>query len=322
MVHKVRACAVSYAPPYHDHHNDGVNLDPLREMVGKVVDQERPDFICFPEVCACYAKGFEPGIKAAPEIGPFTEVVGKIAKEFDVSLIVPLIERRDGRVYNSVPIVDRKGNHVLTYRKFFPTIGEMDEGITPGWDVPVAECDGVRVGASVCYDANFPQVGEELFRQGCRLMFWPSMFWGGQHLQYWAMRYGFAVVVAYATENAVIDHTGRYLVKQGLWTLQVQQGHLPPWAAADLNTDCEVLHLDGNQKKLDAIRKKYSKDTLIEVYQPEAYFYLSSLTDRVTVEDIIKEFDLDTLRNYLSRAVQKREDALVRAHLPPKEARR
>lgn len=318
MVHRVRVCAVSYQPPYHDHFHDGVNLDPLREMVGKVVELEQPDFLCFPEVCACYAKGFGPGITAAPEIGPFTDVVGKIAKEFDVNLLVPLIERWNGRVYNSVPVVDRKGRHVMTYRKFFPTTGELEEGITPGWEVPVAECDGVNVGVSVCFDANFPQIAEELFRQKCRLMFWPSMYWGGRTLQFWALRYGFAVVVAYATENAVIDHTGQYLVKQGASSWQVQAGHLPGWAAADLNTDCELLHLDFNMKKLKAIHDKYSRDTLIEVFDPEGYFYLSSTSDRVTVEDIIQEFELETLRDYLNRSVKMREDVLMRAHLPPK----
>lgn len=318
MVHQVRVCAVSYAPPFHDHHADGVNLEPLREMVGKVVEQERPDFLCFPEVCACYAKGFGPGIKSAPEIEPFVAVVGKIAKEFDVNLIVPLMERWNGRVYNSTPIVDRRGKHVLTYRKVYPTIGEMDEGITPGWDVPVADCDGVNVGVSVCFDANYPQIGEQLFQQGCRLMFWPSMFWGGQHLQYWALRYGFAVVVAYATENGVIDHTGRYLVKQGLASWQVRADHLPAWAAANVNTDCEVLHLDGNMKKFKAIQAKYSRDTLVEVFDPEGYFFLSSLTDRITTADIIKEFELVTLRDYLNRSVKMRDDILVRAHLPPK----
>lgn len=318
MVHKIRVCSVSYGLPYHDHHAEGVNLDPMREIIGKVMDQERPDFLCFPEVCACYAKGFQAGIKAAPEIEPYALAVGKLAREFDVNLIVPLIERWNGRVFNSVPIVDRKGKHVLTYRKVYPTIGEIEEGITPGWDVPVAECDGVKVGATVCFDANFPDVPQKLFEQGCRLMFWPSMYWGGSILQGWALRYGFAVVGAYGAENSVIDHTGRYLARQGAMTYKVQQGMFPAWAAADINTDRELFHLDFNQNKIVAIRAKYPRDVLIESFDPEGYMSLSSQTDRVTVEDVTREFELDPLRDYLARAVAKREDALLKAHLPPK----
>ncbi len=322
MVHKVRVCAVSYGLPYHDHHGEGVNLDAMRDILGKVKEQENPDFICFPEVCACYAKGFGPGIKAAPEIGPYVAAVGKLAQEFDANLVVPFIERMNGRVYNSVPIVDRRGKHVLTYHKVYPTIGEIEEGITPGWDVPVAECDGVKVGATVCFDANFPELPQKLFAQGCRLMFWPSMYWGGSILQSWALRYGFAVVGCYAAENCVIDHTGRYLAKQGSMTYKVTQGYFPAWAAAEINTDCELYHLDYNQTKISAIRAKYPRDILIESFDPEGFMYLTSLTDRVTVEDVTKEFELDPLRDYLARAVAKREDALVKAHLPPKEARK
>lgn len=318
MVHKIRVCAVSYGLPYHDHHAEGVNLDAMRDLLGQVKEQENADFICFPEVCACYAKGFGPGIKAAPEIEPYAAAVGKLAREFDANLIVPLIERWNGRAYNSVPIVDRTGRHVLTYRKNYPTIGEIEEGITPGWEVPVAECDGVKVGATVCFDANFPQLAERLFQQGCRLMFWPSMYWGGSVLEAWALRYGFAVVGCYSAENCVINHNGKVLVRQGTMTYKVQQGMFPPWAAADLNTDCEIFHLDVNQNKIAAIRAKYPRDVLIESYDPEGFMYLSSLTDRLTVEDLIREFELDPLRDYLARAAQKREDALVRAHLPPK----
>ncbi len=322
MVHKIRVCAVSYGLPYHNHHHDGVNLDAMRDIIQTVKEQEAPDFLCFPEVCACYAKGFELGIKAAPEIEPYAEAVGKLAREFDLNLIVPLIERWNGRVYNSVPIVERTGRHVMTYRKVYPTIGEIEEGITPGWEVPVADCDGVKVGATVCFDANYPELANQLFQQGCRLMFWPSMYWGGSILQSWALRYGFAVVGCYAAENCVIDHTGRYLAKQGSMTYKVTQGMFPAWAAAEINTDCELFHLDQNQLKIKAIRAKYPRDVLIESFDPEAFMYLTSLTDRITVEDLIKEFDLDPLRDYLARAVAKREDALVKAHLPQKAARK
>ena len=146
-------------------------------------------------------QGFEQGIETAPELAPYVAEVGKIAREFDVALVVPFIERQDGKVFNSVPVVDRQGNLVINYRKNYPTIGEMKAGITPGREIPVGVCDGVRVGAAVCFDANFDQVAMELERQKAQLVFWPSMYWGGQLLQHWALRYGFAIAVAYAAET-------------------------------------------------------------------------------------------------------------------------
>src|SRR4051794_13806394 len=258
MARTIRVAAVSYVPPAHDHRK-GVDLRALREVALRVA-RDRPDFICFPEACACIGAGLKKGAEYAPELEPFVAAVGKLAREVNAALVVPLLERYLGLVYNSVPVVDRAGKLALVYRKNYPTTGEMDAGVTPGWEVPVAECDGVRVGAAVCFDANFPQVGAELERGRARVVFWPSMYWGGMHLQYWALRYGFYVVVAYGPESAVIDMSGRYLAKQGSYTFQVQGGRLPPWAVAEVNADREVFHLDYNQGKFPALKAKYGAD--------------------------------------------------------------
>ena len=308
MSHLVRLAAVSYAPPVHDHRADGVNLKALREVVLRVA-RDRPDFICFPEICAC-GGGLPKGITSAPELEPFVAEVGKIAREVNAALIVPLLERHSGQVYNSVPIVDRGGKLAMVYRKNYPTTGELDAGVAPGWEVPVAECDGVRVGAAVCFDANFPQVAAELERQRARVVFWPSMFWGGRLLQHWALRYGFYMVVAYGPESAIIDMSGRYLVKQGAETHQVRGNRLPPWAIAEVNVDREVFHLDFNQNKFPALRDKYGVDIDIEVHQPEAFFLLACKRQGLTVEDIAREFKLETLRDYLARSARQRDQHL------------
>jgi predicted amidohydrolase len=315
MARIVRIAAVSFVPPAHDHRRE-VNLSAVREVVRKVA-RDKPDFICFPECCACIGGGLAAGVKQAPELAPFAAAVGKLAREVNVALIVPFLEKLSGQVYNSVPIVDRAGRLVLTYRKNYPTTGELNAGIAPGWEVPVAECDGVRVGAAVCFDANFPQVAAELERQRARLVFWPSMFWGGQLLQHWALRYGFTIAVSYGAESAIIDMSGRYLVKQGAETHQVRARRLPPWAVAEVNLDREVFHLDFNQDKFAALREKYGTDIDIEVHQPEAFFLLTSRKAGLSVEQIARTHKMETLRDYLARSVAQR-DKHLRAHPRPR----
>jgi predicted amidohydrolase len=309
MLRTIRVVGVSYSPPPHDHRGKGVNLAPLAEVVRRVAREEKPQFICFPEICACGGP-IEQAVGRAPEMEPFAAEVGKLAREVGAALVVPTLERCAGQVYNSVPVVDASGKLVLVYRKNFPTPGEMDAGISPGVEVPVAECDGVRVGAAVCFDANFPQVAAELERGRARVVFWPSMFWGGRLLEHWALRYGFYIVVAYGAESAVLDITGRYLVRRGAGTLQVQSGNLPPWAAAEINADREVYHLDYNQEKLPALRGKYGPGIEIEVFQPEAFFVLASRLPDVPVERIAGEFKLEPLRDYLARSIAQRDHAL------------
>jgi predicted amidohydrolase len=305
----VRVATVSYAPPFHNHRAAGVNLQALREMTAKVA-KDRPDFICYPEGCTCVGQGFQKGVETAPDLEPYVAEVAKIAREFQTAIIAPFLERSEGRVYNSVPVVDRSGKLVLVYRKNYPTITELEAGISPGREVPVAECDGVRVGAAVCFDANFDHIAANLERQRARLVFWPSMYWGGQILQHWALRYGFAVAVSYVAESAIIDMNGKYLAKQGTDTLQVRQRHLPPWAVADIAINRDVYHLDYNQDKFPAIRDKYGPDVEIEVWEPEGFFLMASNRSEIAVEAIAKEFGLETLRDYLARSVRLRDERL------------
>jgi len=302
----VRVAAVSYTPPFHDHRSDGVNLQALRDMTAQVA-RDRPDFICYPEVCSSNGDGMERGMETAPELEPYAAEVGKIAQEFDTAIVAPFIERSGDRIYNSAPVVDRQGKLVMVYHKYHATIGEIEIGISPGTDVPVADCDGVRVGAAICFDANFEDVPAELERQRARLVFWPSMFWGGRLLQHWAMRYGFAVVVAFGLESAIIDMNGRYLARQGTDTFQVRQEHLPPWALADIHVNRELFHLDFNQNKFQAIREAYGPDVQIEVSEPEGYFLLASHRPDLAVEAVAAEFGLETLRDFLARSVKWRE---------------
>ncbi len=298
---RIRVAAVSYSPPFHDHRRDGVNLSPLRDMTAEVM-RDRPDFICYPEVCACIGGGFKEGIASAPDLEAHVAAVAAIAREFQVALIVPFLERHGDRVYNSVPIVDKTGRLVLNYRKNYPTTGELEDGVSPGTEVPVAVCDGVRVGATVCFDANFDHLAAELERQRAQLVFWPSMYWGGRLLQHWALRYGFNVVVAYNAESAIIDLSGRYLDRRGGDTLKVRQKLSPPWALAELNMNRELFHLDFNQLKFPEIRAKYGPDVEFEIFEPEGYFLMSSRRADLPIEQVMAEFQLETLRDYLARS--------------------
>ena len=91
---------------------------------------------------------------------------------------------------------------------------------------------------------------------------------------------------------------------------QVQGGRLPPWAVAEVNVDREVFHLDDNQNKLKALREKLGPDIDIDVFDPEGYFLLASRRTGLSVEQIAKEFQLETLRDYLARSVKMRETHL------------
>jgi len=305
MPRSIRLAGVSFVPQAVDH-SKGVNLAPLRDVVHEVA-REKPNFICFPELCACKAGGAK---RNALELKPFAEEVGKLAKEVGCALVVPFAEKVGTQYFNSVPIVDAQGKLILVYRKNYPTDGEMRDGFTPGTEVPVGVCDGVRVGAAVCFDACYPQVWAELEAGRARVVFYPTEYWAGRYLHYYAMRFGYTIVVAYRGESAVVDMSGRHLVRQGQDSYLVKQKKLPPWAVADIPLEREVFHMDYNQQKCEAIRKKYGPGVVIETYQEEDFFLITSRLDGVSIEQIAKEFELETMRDYFSRCAKQREQVL------------
>lgn len=302
MAHWVRVSVVSQAPRI-DFAKGGFSLGDLEEIVMKVA-ADRPDFICFPEICTCLVSPLDKAVRErGHELpGRYTKEIGRMAQQCGANLIVPTLERAGDKVYNSVPLVNTAAQFVGVYRKNYPTIGEIEAGITPGTEAPVFECGGVRVGFAVCFDLNFPEVLEELTRNRARLVFWPSMYWGGRLLLDWALRGGFYLASAYGHESAIIDMSGKFLAQRGHGTYQVTTGRLPPWVTIAINTDREMLHLDENQNKIVAIRKKFGLDVEIDIHDPEGYFTMASLSQDFTVEDVIKEFKLETLRDYLARA--------------------
>ncbi|MBY0525375.1 MAG: carbon-nitrogen hydrolase family protein [Gemmataceae bacterium] len=307
MARTIRLAGVSFRPPSVDH-SKGVNLAAVRDIVQQVA-RDKPHFIAFPELCACPGN-VETAVRNAVELKPFVEEVGKLAREVGIALVVPFAERDGKQVFNSVPIVDSQGKLALVYRKNYPTDSELRGGVTPGTQVPVAVCDGVRVGAAVCFDANFSHVWSELEAGRARVVFYPTMYWAGRHLEYYASRFGYYIVRAYLGDSAIVDMSGRHLVRQGQNSYFVKQKKLPPWAIAEVAIDREVYHLDYNQNKLDAVRKKYGPGVLIEIFEEEDFCLITSRIDGVSVEKIAAEFQLETMREYFARSLKLRDEVL------------
>ena len=74
MARIVRIAAASFMPPAHDHYGKGVDLSAIREVAQEIM-RDRPDFICFPELCACYGSGLDLAKQYAPELEPYASTM-------------------------------------------------------------------------------------------------------------------------------------------------------------------------------------------------------------------------------------------------------
>jgi deaminated glutathione amidase len=171
--------------------------------------------VVFPE----YSSYFAPSLgqdfvdAAEPIDGPFVAGVRALAIEFDIHLVVGLVERIDepSRFSNTLVAISSAGETKATYRKLhlYDAFGEREsDWVRPGDIDPVELFDfgGFRVGLQTCYDLRFPEVTRRLVDAGATLVVVPSEWVRGPlKEQHWR-----TLVTARALENtlyvAAADH--------------------------------------------------------------------------------------------------------------------
>jgi hypothetical protein len=271
-----------------------------------------PDFVVFPEIMLHQGVGPMPEAVAFAETvpGPLTEAVAERARVLDSHVILPLLEKCGDKVYNSAVLLGRDGAHIGTYRKFYATGYEIEDGVQPGDEVRVWETDRGRIGSMICFDLEFSDVAVALARGGADIVFWPTMFPGGQRVPAWAVTYGFFIVTCGGGYGELIDPMGRTVAKNGPIIHAGDSCGEVRWTVAEVNTDFRMYHTDFNREKLPDIVNRYGDGVEQHFAGEEGRFTIASRMPDVTVADIESEFGLTPLREYLDSATRIREKRL------------
>ncbi|ASU82965.1 carbon-nitrogen hydrolase [Nocardiopsis gilva YIM 90087] len=112
---------------------------------------------------------------AEPADGPLHAEVARIAAATGVALLYGHPEREDGRVYNTVRLIDGSGAPLAGYRKNH-LFGDLDrDAFAPG-DTPLVQAtlDGLRLGLLICYDVEFPEMVRAHALAGTELLLVPT----------------------------------------------------------------------------------------------------------------------------------------------------
>jgi predicted amidohydrolase len=298
----------------------GGRCGPTREdnlaLAARLLDRaatERPDVICLPETFTSAGCENEPAVeRAEPVPGPTTEMAAAKAREHNANVICPLLVRRDGRVYNSAVVIDRRGEVVGAYEKLHPVTTSPDftvfeKGVSPGAEPRVFELDFGRIGVLICFDVNFPAEWARLAAMGAEIVFWPSAYDGGFPLQARAWDHHYYVVSAVPSGHAVVvDVTGQLLAET----------HPPQTVLhAELNLERKYFHTDFNGSQIDPIRRKYGRDVTIRQYHREGGMTVESNRPGLTVAELMAEFDLEPVPDYVAR--HERAEEATRAGRKP-----
>ncbi len=146
------------------------------------------DIALFPEMWNIGYGAFDPDDAASYQswlkkaIGPdstFVQHFRALARELNMAIAVTYLEKWPGAPRNTVSLIDRHGDIVLTYAKVHTCdFGARENACTPGEGFYVCTldtaCGDVRVGAMICYDREFPESARILMLKGAELILTPN----------------------------------------------------------------------------------------------------------------------------------------------------
>ncbi len=101
-----------------------------------------------------------------------------LARELDMAIAATYLERWDGPPRNSVSIIDRRGEVLLTYAKMHTCDFSVERHCTAGDALPVCELDygsgSVKLGCMICYDREVPETARVLMLNGAEVILTPN----------------------------------------------------------------------------------------------------------------------------------------------------
>ena len=263
---------------------------------------DKPDIILLPEHFLFTGMDYKKSDVAEllPKGGPVTEFLSGKAKEYRTHIFASYYRKDKKGIYNSAVLFGREGKVIGAYDKTFPVVEEMSrDGILPGKGAKVFQTDFGRLGAVICFDFNFRELFTEYKSKGVELLCFLSAFRAGFMIP--AAAFENQVFIASTTpgENSVIvDPLGRTLAESSMYGKII---------FSKINLDSKVVHIDYNQQKVANLKKKYKEYVKVDVASPEAVYFLSSLHPKKSIEDMIKEFKVETLDKYFARARKERK---------------
>jgi predicted amidohydrolase len=266
------------------------------------------DFIVLPEICDALA--------GAPRevLNEFYRFRGmkirdhfaSIATAYNVNIAYSaILEEPDGTFRNATHFINRNGGIDGFYNKNYCTILGMENGGTlNGRETNIINTDVGKVAGAICFDLNFTDLMLRTAALKPEIIAYSGAYHGGLMQSTWA----------YLCRSYFVgSQTGalqRCTVLNPLGTLIAESTDYEPFTVADINLDYKVIHLDYNRGKFPELRRHYGKKAKLTIPEFLGPALLTSECDELTSDDIIREFELEQIDDYLIRSAKMREQYL------------
>ena len=270
---------------------------------------DKPDLIVLPEVAD------RPSDLTLPEKMAYYEERGdaileklaEYAREHSVFIAYNAVRRaEDGEYRNRTTLIDREGRSIYHYDKNFPVVFEMtDYRVKPGAHASVVDCELGRVGGVICFDMNFEELRREYRALAPQLVLFSSNYHGGLARNFFAYD-----TRSYLVASIGCGGPGGIVNPLGVDVATVSSYEF--LTVTTVNLDYAICHLDENRgAKLDALKKKYGPKVKIETPSHLGPALITSECEEMTAMDLVREFDLELLDDYLDRSRAARAEHLI-----------
>jgi hypothetical protein len=279
-----------------------IMVDQVKEFWRNELEQvlpDKPDLIVLPEICD------SPGGLSKEEQSDYYRIrknqvldfFASVAKENHCYIVYGTMrEQEDGILRNSSIMLGRNGKVAGIYNKKFPTIGEIENGVVPGDEAPVFECDFGKVAFAICFDLNFTELCHEYASKKPDIIVFSSLYHGGLMQSYWA----------YQCRSFFVGAMGKREIPSEIRNPQGQvvasNTNYFDYAVTTINLDCKLAHLDYNWGNLKALKKKYGDAVTISDPGKVGSVLITSEHKNISAEEMIKEFNIELLDDYFNRS--------------------
>jgi N-carbamoylputrescine amidase len=149
--------------------------------------EQGADIVLFPEMWNIGYTFYDPAqpharerwqAQAVSRDGEFIRHFQALAQELKLAIALTYLEKGPDAPRNSMSLIDRRGQIILTYAKVHTCDFDVEAACMPGHDFYVAPLDTaqgeVNIGAMICFDREFPESARILMLKGAELILTPN----------------------------------------------------------------------------------------------------------------------------------------------------
>ena len=296
MSKQVKVAAVQFATTVstEDHPNKSIILEETQKKLESLKGFGL-DLVVLSEGVESYGQSMDEA-ESIDAPGDFLNLYSEFAKSANCHLAgsVKLIE--NGKKYNSIVYVSPEGTFAGRYHKTNLTIGEIEMGLSSGTGAVGIETKIGRLSGAICFDLNFEEVRTETANFHPDIITFASMYHGGLMQELWAYQSrAFFISALPFIGCGILDPFGRPIALTSCYESV---------AMATINLDRQMVHLDYNRDKFDEIRRAYGEEVIVDVPPNIGPALIYSTTEKRSAMDIIKEFELELMDDYMTRAIK------------------